>query len=187
MLAAASSFLAGRPGFGMTRGCFPADYHYQFPVSGFQFRLLRNSLNTFVPRCARPSHCRRAPAKLRSTSTIASNNYLASWLRHARRGLQANRSRGRLCDTRGGFRGWRAQIMHMVTTTVYGSPHPRVRVLVADDHEVMRLGIRNLLEVQPGWSVCAEANNGQEALEKDAAVSSGRDHHGHQHAGDERP
>jgi two-component system, NarL family, nitrate/nitrite response regulator NarL len=56
--------------------------------------------------------------------------------------------------------------MHMVTTTVYGSPHPRVRVLVADDHEVMRLGIRNLLEVQPGWSVCAEANNGQEALEK---------------------
>jgi two-component system, NarL family, nitrate/nitrite response regulator NarL len=54
----------------------------------------------------------------------------------------------------------------MVTTTVYGSPHPRVRVLVADDHEVMRLGIRNLLEVQPGWSVCAEANNGQEALEK---------------------
>jgi len=56
--------------------------------------------------------------------------------------------------------------MHMATTTVYGSPHHRVRVLVADDHEVMRLGIRNLLEIQPGWSVCAEANNGQEALEK---------------------
>ena len=56
--------------------------------------------------------------------------------------------------------------MNMATTTVYGSPHPRVRLLVADDHEVMRLGIRNLLEVQPGWSVCAEANNGQEALEK---------------------
>jgi two-component system nitrate/nitrite response regulator NarL len=56
--------------------------------------------------------------------------------------------------------------MNMATTTVYGSPHPRVRVLVADDHEVMRLGIRNLLEVQPGWSVCAEANNGLEAVEK---------------------
>ena len=51
-------------------------------------------------------------------------------------------------------------------TTVYGSPHPRVRVLIADDHEVMRLGIRNLLELQPGWSICAEANNGQEAVEK---------------------
>jgi len=56
--------------------------------------------------------------------------------------------------------------MDMATTTVYGSPHPRVRVLVADDHEVMRLGIRNLLELQPGWSICAEANNGQEAVEK---------------------
>jgi DNA-binding NarL/FixJ family response regulator len=54
----------------------------------------------------------------------------------------------------------------MATTLVYGSPQPRVRVLVADDHEVMRLGIRNLLEVQPGWSICAEATNGQEAVEK---------------------
>ena len=54
----------------------------------------------------------------------------------------------------------------MATTLAYGSPHPRVRVLVADDHEVMRLGIRDLLEVQPGWSVCAEATNGQEAVEK---------------------
>jgi DNA-binding NarL/FixJ family response regulator len=56
--------------------------------------------------------------------------------------------------------------VNMSTTTVYGSPHPRVRVLVADDHEVMRLGIRNLLEVRPGWSVCAEASNGKEAVEK---------------------
>jgi DNA-binding NarL/FixJ family response regulator len=56
--------------------------------------------------------------------------------------------------------------MIMATTTVYGSPHPRVRVLVADDHEVMRLGIRNLLELRPGWSVCAEASNGKEAVEK---------------------
>jgi DNA-binding NarL/FixJ family response regulator len=56
--------------------------------------------------------------------------------------------------------------MNVATTTVYGSLPPRVRVLVADDHEVMRLGIRNLLEVRPGWSVCAEANNGKEAVEK---------------------
>jgi DNA-binding NarL/FixJ family response regulator len=52
------------------------------------------------------------------------------------------------------------------TMTVPNAPQPRVRILVADDHEVMRLGIRNLLEVQPGWSVCAEASNGQEAVEK---------------------
>jgi len=37
---------------------------------------------------------------------------------------------------------------------------------VADDHEVMRLGIRNLLESKPNWTVCAEAENGYEALEK---------------------
>src|SRR6478736_8271782 len=58
--------------------------------------------------------------------------------------------------------------MNMAPSTVADSPSPppRVRVLVADDHEVMRLGIRNLLEVHPGWSVCAEASNGQEAVEK---------------------
>ena len=42
----------------------------------------------------------------------------------------------------------------------------RVRVLVADDHEVMRLGIRNLVENRSGWSVCADAANGREAIEK---------------------
>lgn len=41
-----------------------------------------------------------------------------------------------------------------------------VRILVADDHEVMRLGIRNLLESTPSWTVCGEAGNGQEAVEK---------------------
>jgi len=60
----------------------------------------------------------------------------------------------------------RLKHMSMATTTVYGSPHPRVRVLVADDHEVMRMGIRNLLQFRSGWSVCAEASNGQEAVEK---------------------
>src|SRR5579864_259030 len=48
--------------------------------------------------------------------------------------------------------------------------HP-VRILVADDHEVMRLGLRNLLEAVPGWSVYAEARTGAEAVEL-ALVSS---------------
>jgi two-component system, NarL family, nitrate/nitrite response regulator NarL len=42
--------------------------------------------------------------------------------------------------------------------------HP-VRILVADDHEVMRMGLRNLLETVPGWAVYAEAKNGTEAVE----------------------
>lgn len=42
----------------------------------------------------------------------------------------------------------------------------QIRILVADDHEVMRLGIRNLLEAVPNWTICDEAINGQEAVEK---------------------
>jgi DNA-binding NarL/FixJ family response regulator len=41
-----------------------------------------------------------------------------------------------------------------------------IRILVADDHEVMRLGIRNLVEARSNWSVCAEACDGKEAIEK---------------------
>ena len=40
-----------------------------------------------------------------------------------------------------------------------------VRILIADDHEVMRLGIRNLLEAVPDWSVYAEAKTGREAVD----------------------
>ncbi|HEY7354441.1 MAG TPA: response regulator transcription factor [Terriglobales bacterium] len=41
-----------------------------------------------------------------------------------------------------------------------------VRILVADDHEVMRLGIRNLLESVPNWVVSGEAATGREAVER---------------------
>lgn len=40
-----------------------------------------------------------------------------------------------------------------------------VRILIADDHEVMRMGIRNLLEAVPNWSVYAEARTGREAVD----------------------
>jgi DNA-binding NarL/FixJ family response regulator len=41
-----------------------------------------------------------------------------------------------------------------------------VRLLVADDHEIVRRGLRSLLEAQPGWQVTAEASDGREAVEK---------------------
>src|SRR5437879_13863734 len=41
-----------------------------------------------------------------------------------------------------------------------------VRILVADDHQVVRTGLRALLESRTGWQVCAEAANGHEAVEK---------------------
>src|SRR5262245_52381441 len=40
-----------------------------------------------------------------------------------------------------------------------------LRILIADDHEVVRRGVRVLLEAQPGWEVCAEAVNGRAAVE----------------------
>jgi DNA-binding NarL/FixJ family response regulator len=42
----------------------------------------------------------------------------------------------------------------------------RVRIVIADDHPIVRRGLRTLLESQPNWEVCAEADNGRDALEK---------------------
>jgi DNA-binding NarL/FixJ family response regulator len=43
-----------------------------------------------------------------------------------------------------------------------------LRLLIADDHEIFRAGLRWLLEVQPGWQVVAEAADGREAVAKAA-------------------
>ena len=40
------------------------------------------------------------------------------------------------------------------------------RILIADDHEVVRRGIRALLEGHPGWEVCGEARDGRDAVEQ---------------------
>lgn len=40
-----------------------------------------------------------------------------------------------------------------------------LRILIADDHDVARRGIRALLESHPGWQVCGEAKDGREAVE----------------------
>jgi DNA-binding NarL/FixJ family response regulator len=39
-----------------------------------------------------------------------------------------------------------------------------LRVLIADDHEVARRGVRALIENHPGWEVCGEAADGREAV-----------------------
>src|SRR2546425_663135 len=43
---------------------------------------------------------------------------------------------------------------------------PALRILVADDHDVVRRGLRTLLQTRPGWEVCGEAATGREAVEK---------------------
>ena len=40
-----------------------------------------------------------------------------------------------------------------------------LRIVVVDDHSVVRKGVRALLESQPGWEVAAEATTGREAVE----------------------
>ena len=40
---------------------------------------------------------------------------------------------------------------------------PNLRILIADDHDLMRRGLRALLESHPGWEICGEAANGREA------------------------
>lgn len=44
------------------------------------------------------------------------------------------------------------------------SPAPR-RLIVVDDHPVLRMGIALLINSTPGWTVCGEAGTGQEGLE----------------------
>jgi DNA-binding NarL/FixJ family response regulator len=40
-----------------------------------------------------------------------------------------------------------------------------VRLVLADDHEIMRVGLRTLLENECGWTVVGEAMDGEEAVE----------------------
>jgi DNA-binding NarL/FixJ family response regulator len=40
-----------------------------------------------------------------------------------------------------------------------------IKILIADDHEVVRHGVRDLLSTQPGWEICGEAAAGREAIQ----------------------
>jgi len=41
---------------------------------------------------------------------------------------------------------------------------PPIRIILADDHKLVRQGMRSLLESHPGFEVIGEANDGEEAL-----------------------
>src|SRR5258708_12180853 len=42
----------------------------------------------------------------------------------------------------------------------------KVRILIADDHEVVRRGLCTLLQSHAGWEICGEATDGRVAVEK---------------------
>jgi DNA-binding NarL/FixJ family response regulator len=41
----------------------------------------------------------------------------------------------------------------------------KLRILLADDHEILRRGLTSLLQKHEGWEVCGEASDGREAVE----------------------
>jgi DNA-binding NarL/FixJ family response regulator len=41
----------------------------------------------------------------------------------------------------------------------------KLRILLADDHEIVRRGLSELLRAHEGWEICGEASDGREALE----------------------
>ena len=47
---------------------------------------------------------------------------------------------------------------------------PSLRILIADDHDVMRQGTQFVVEQHPGWEVCGVASTGREAVTKAAEL-----------------
>jgi len=41
-----------------------------------------------------------------------------------------------------------------------------LRILIADDHDLMRRGVKALIQSHPGWEICGEAHTGREAVSK---------------------
>jgi DNA-binding NarL/FixJ family response regulator len=58
-------------------------------------------------------------------------------------------------------------------SSVLGRPrkgHEMTRILIADDHDVVRSGVRSILEAQTGWEVVGEAENGKDAVDQALAT-----------------
>ena len=45
------------------------------------------------------------------------------------------------------------------------STQPKTRILLADDHDIVRRGLRTLLELRGDWEICAEASDGRAAVQ----------------------
>jgi DNA-binding NarL/FixJ family response regulator len=61
--------------------------------------------------------------------------------------------------------------MGLAAKTILPEKSQPVRILIADDSPFVRRAIRLLLEANPGWQVCGEAGNGQEALDSAMKLS----------------
>jgi len=57
-----------------------------------------------------------------------------------------------------------------------------LRILIVDDYETVRRGVRSLLSSRRDWVVCGEAGDGLEAVEKGEEPATGCCTHGRIHA-----
>jgi DNA-binding NarL/FixJ family response regulator len=56
--------------------------------------------------------------------------------------------------------------MDFVNESARGSPAVAARILLVDDHEIVRKGLRSVLESRKDWEIVGEATTGREAVDK---------------------
>jgi len=54
--------------------------------------------------------------------------------------------------------------MAVSSTPSLGAGNAALKILIVDDHDILRRGLKELLNAKPGWEVCAEAKTGKEAV-----------------------
>ncbi|HUL35686.1 MAG TPA: response regulator transcription factor [Candidatus Eisenbacteria bacterium] len=54
--------------------------------------------------------------------------------------------------------------MAVSSTPPFGGSTAALRILIVDDHDILRRGLKEILNAKPGWEVCAEAKTGKEAV-----------------------
>ena len=59
---------------------------------------------------------------------------------------------------------WRVAGCVKIWSAKHGATMKNLRILIADDHDLMRRGLKALVESHPGWQVCDEAHTGREAV-----------------------
>jgi CheY-like chemotaxis protein len=60
----------------------------------------------------------------------------------------------------------RSPVFAIPTESSIANHHQRRQILIADDHEMLRRGVRNTLQTEPNLEICGEAVNGQDAVDK---------------------
>lgn len=71
------------------------------------------------------------------------------------------------CNTASAQSKWRP----MTTYATIVEDGTSVKILIADDSEILRRSLRSFLEAHEGWTVCGEAIDGRDAVQKAAELA----------------